>query len=111
MASSLATETLAPQLGERAVLIVTAGMTLAVLFFAEVLPKTLAIARTDRFALAVAWPLRIIITILSPIVAAVQFLVWRLLFIFGVRPHENDDADAAHDEIRGAVALHHQEDR
>ncbi len=109
LASSLATETLAPQLGERAVLIVTAGMTMAVLFFAEVLPKTLAIARTDRFALAVAWPLRIVITILSPIVSAVQFLVWRLLFLFGVRPHENGDADAAHDEIRGAVALHHQE--
>ena len=109
LASSLATEILAPQLGERAVLIVTAGMTMAVLFFAETLPKTLAIARTDRFALAVAWPLRIVIAILSPIVATVQFLVWRLLFLFGVRPHENDDADAAHDEIRGAVALHHQE--
>ena len=52
LASSLATALLEAQLGPRAVAVTTAVMTLVILVFAEVLPKTLAIARTDRFALA-----------------------------------------------------------
>ncbi len=89
--------------------VTTAVMTVMILMFAEVLPKTLAIARTDRFALAVAAPLRKVVAILAPIVAAVQWLVWRLLFLFGVRPAAEETTEAAHDEIRGQVALHHEE--
>jgi Mg2+/Co2+ transporter CorB len=84
-------------------------MTVTILVFAEVLPKTLAIARTDRFALVVAAPLRRVVSVLAPIVAAVQWLVWRILFLFGVKPHAEETTEAAHDEIRGSVALHHKE--
>jgi Mg2+/Co2+ transporter CorB len=109
LASSLATELLSAQLGPRAVAVTTALMTVIILVFAEVLPKTLAIARTDRMALFVAAPLRKIVSVLAPIVVAVQWLVWRLLSLFGVKPEQNEGAEAAHEEIRGAVALHHQE--
>ena len=102
LASSLATQLLQARLGPRAVAVATAVMTLAILMFAEVLPKTLAIARTDRFALAVAPLLRRIVGVLAPIVAAVQWLVWRLLFLFGVRREsEESTEEAAHEEIRG----------
>ena len=60
-------------------------MTVVILVFAEVLPKTLAIARTDRFALSVAVPLRLVVALLAPIVGAVQLLVWRVLWLFGVQ--------------------------
>src|SRR5690348_14953676 len=53
--SSIATGVLAARFGERAVAISAVLVTLIVLVFAEVLPKTLAIARTDRWALNVAW--------------------------------------------------------
>jgi Mg2+/Co2+ transporter CorB len=109
LASSLATQLLNTRLGPRAVAVTTVVMTLIILMFAEVLPKTLAIVRTDRFALAVAAPLRKIVAVLAPVVAAVQWLVWRLLFLFGVRPEDGESVEAAHDEIRGQVALHHQE--
>ena len=66
--------------------VTTGVMTVVILIFAEVLPKTLAIARTDRFALFVAAPLRLMVSVLAPIVAAVQWLVWRVLSLFGVRP-------------------------
>jgi len=56
LASSLATEIFNARLGPRTVVVTTAVMTLIILMFAEVLPKTLAIVRTDRFALAVAAP-------------------------------------------------------
>ena len=85
-------------------------MTILILVFAEVLPKTLAIARTDRFALTAAYLLRPIVSVLAPVVRAVQFFVWRVLALFGVR--ERDEPDAIlppHEDIRGTVALHHIE--
>lgn len=109
LASSLMTAALEDQLGPRAVAITTALMTAVILIFAEVMPKTLAIARTDRFALLVARPVRLVVSILAPIVAAVQWLVWRVLSLFGVRADEETGAEEAHEEIRGSVELHHRE--
>ncbi len=80
LASSLATSVLETNFGSRAVAIATAIMTVAILIFAEVLPKTLAIARTDRFALAVALPVRWMVSIVAPVVSAVQYVVWRVLW-------------------------------
>ncbi len=85
-------------------------MTVVILVFGEVLPKTLAIARTDRFALTVAWPVRKAVAILGPIVNSVQYLVWKVLGAFGVRQaQEGDEVLPAHEEIRGTVDLHHRE--
>src|SRR5262249_15572824 len=109
LASSLATWLLEVNFGTRAVAVATLAMTFFILVFGEVLPKTLAIARTDRFALTVAWPVRISVGVLSPIVNAVQFIVWRLLGFFGVRQTETEEIVAPHEEIRGTVELHHKE--
>jgi len=80
-----------------------------ILVFAEVLPKTLAIARTDRFALVVARPVRWVVTVLAPIVNSVQFVVWHVLELFGVTQEEPEPVLPAHEEIRGSVYLHHEE--
>ncbi len=110
LASSLMTAALEDRYGPRTVAITTGVMTVVILLFAEVLPKTLAIARTDRFALIVAGPLRRIVAVLAPIVAAVQWVVWRVLALFGVRAEGIEFTEQiAHDEIRGAVALQHKE--
>jgi Mg2+/Co2+ transporter CorB len=111
LASSLATSILEDRLGPRTVVVTTGVMTVLILIFAEVLPKTLAIARTDSVALGLARPVGWVVDILAPIVASVQWLVWRVLSLFEVRPGENNEetTEAAHEEIRGAVALHHQE--
>jgi Mg2+/Co2+ transporter CorB len=109
LASSLATTILEAQFGKRTVALTAIGMTLLILIFAEVLPKTLAIARTDRFALTVAWPMRIVVTLLAPVVGAVQYIVWQVLKVFGIRQDEATDPEASHEEIRGTVNLHHKE--
>jgi len=109
LVSSLATSVLAARYGERAVAITAVAMTFLILVFAEVLPKTLAIARTDRFALAVAWLLRFFVVVLSPIVKSVQYMVWHLLELFGVRQEGVSPLVEPHEEIRGAVDLHHIE--
>jgi Mg2+/Co2+ transporter CorB len=109
LASSLATFVLEGRFGQRAVAIVTVAMTLLILVFAEVLPKTLALARTDRFALAVAGTVRRVVSVLAPIVGAVQFFVWKVLGLFGVKEEDVVSAALAQEEIRGTVELHHQE--
>ncbi|HEY2032131.1 MAG TPA: HlyC/CorC family transporter [Rhizomicrobium sp.] len=109
LASSFATWVLESQFGERAVAIATGIMTLLILMFAEVLPKTLAIARTDRFALAVAQPMRAVVGVLAPIVGGVQWLVWRILAIVGIRQEDSGELVDSHEEIRGTVNLHHEE--
>src|SRR6201994_3231912 len=96
LASSLMTSALETRLGPRAVAITTAIMTAVILVFAEVMPKTLAIARTDRFALFVARPLRFVVSILGPVVATVQWLVWRVLSLFGVGADEEPGTEEAH---------------
>lgn len=106
--SSLATSALSVAFGHGAVAIATAAMTVLILVFAEVLPKTLAISKTDRFALAVARLLRLVVRVLGPVVHSVQFIVWRVLSLFGVS-QEGTPLVPAHEEIRGAVALHHIE--
>lgn len=108
--SSLATSLLQATFGARTVVITTIVMTVLILVFAEVLPKTLAIARTDRFALAAAYILRPIVGVLAPVVRAVQFVVWHVLALFGVREREEPEAILPpHEDIRGTVALHHIE--
>jgi len=56
LASSLATSIALSLFDEGAVVIAAVVMTAIILIFGEVLPKTLAIARTDHTALAVAYP-------------------------------------------------------
>ena len=109
LASSLATSVLEDRLGHRAVAVVTLLMTLLILVFAEVLPKTLAIARTERFALTVASAVRGVVAVLGPIVGTVQIIVWRLLGLFGVKAEDAETTAQVHDEIRGTVFLRHQE--
>ncbi|CAM3703293.1 HlyC/CorC family transporter [Litorimonas haliclonae] len=85
----------------------TVAMTVLILIFAEVLPKTYAISQPDKLALIVARPITLIIKIFAPIVSIVQVIVNFVLRIFGV----DTDASAwtAADEIKGAVDLHLQE--
>ncbi|HEY1837448.1 MAG: HlyC/CorC family transporter [Rhizomicrobium sp.] len=109
LASSIATEVLSVRYGPTAVAITTAVMTIVILIFAEVLPKTLAIARTDKFALVVATPVSWVVAILAPIVLTVQWIVWRVLRLFGIRQEESGEVVAPHEEIRGTVEVHHEE--
>jgi Mg2+/Co2+ transporter CorB len=110
LASSIATAVLHAKFGEQSVVIATGLMTVVILIFAEVLPKTLAIARTDRFALFVARGAQVVVIVLGPIVGTVQKIVWLMLQTFGV-DGENKGivADEVHDEIRGTVYLRHSQ--
>ncbi len=94
---------------EGGVLYATLVMTALVLIFAEVLPKTVAITNTDRVALIVAPLLRVLVFTLAPIVGFVQWIVRRTLLIAGLDVSNTESVLSAHEELRGAIDLHHQE--
>ncbi len=109
LASALATSLFLALFGDAGVVYATLVMTAVVLIFAEVAPKTFAITNTDRVALAVSQPLRIIIFLFGPVTAAVQFIVRHTFRIFGLDVDDQQQVLSAHEELRGAINLHHHE--
>ena len=108
LASALTTALFTGLFGESGVALATLVMTALVLIFAEVLPKTLAISNTDRFATIVAPVVRVVVAVFAPVTAAVQWFSRGLLRIFGIDV-ENIDVLSAHEEIRGQLDFLHQE--
>src|SRR5215831_13529825 len=66
-ASALATGILTAWFGDVGVLYATAVMTVMVVIFAEVLPKTIAINAPDRISLLVARPMKVTVYLLGPL--------------------------------------------
>ena len=109
-AASLATSVFVGLFGEAGVAVTTIGLTLLLLIFAEVLPKTVAITHPDRTAVTVAPIVRWIVRILSPAVAAVQAVVGLLLKILKIESQPAMTAEASEEELRGAIDLHRSDD-
>lgn len=107
LASSLATAVFIKWFGDAGVPAATAMMTVLVLIFAEVLPKTYAIANADNLAMGVSRPITYLVKGLSWIVAIIQFFVRITLSVFGINTKEG--MVSAEEEIRGAIDLHHSE--
>ncbi len=109
LATSLATSLFTLLYGANGIAVATLVMTLLVLIFAEVLPKTYAITNPERAASMVARFVAPIVWILSPIVSVIRALVRFLLRLVGVKIDPGVSILAAHEEIKGAISLHHSE--
>lgn len=109
LATSLATAVLTKVFGQNGVAAATLIMTLLVLIFAEVLPKTLAITYPEAVASRVARPISLVVFVFSPLVSAVRYLVRGVLFVFGVRTDPDSNILAVREEIAGALQLGHSE--
>ncbi len=109
-ASALATTVLTAAIpGATGPLIATVVMTALVVIFAEILPKTLAIAQPDRAARLLSIPATWVVKIFGPLANGAQWVVRLTLRPFGIRLDMATDVLAAHEEIRGAVDYHHSE--
>jgi len=107
-ASSLATSLFLVWFGDVGVIYATLVMTVLVVVFAEVLPKTAAINDPDRFALLAARPIAWVVGLLAPVLAAIEALVRAILKLVGIRANEGSVL-SARDELRGTVDLLHKE--
>ncbi len=107
-ASALATSLLISWFGEAGIALATLGMTLIVLIFSEILPKTYAIRNANAVALKVAPPMRLLTFVLSPVMIGLNGIIGFVLKIFGVK--ESEKSLAQHlTELRGAIELHTEE--
>ncbi|HEX2558549.1 MAG TPA: HlyC/CorC family transporter [Phenylobacterium sp.] len=95
--------------GATGALIATAVMTVLVVVFAEILPKTLAIARADDVARGLSIPTYWVVKIFGPLARGAQWIVRHTLRPFGIKLSMETDVLAAREEIRGAVEYHHSE--
>jgi Mg2+/Co2+ transporter CorB len=108
-ASALTTGVLYAWFGDVGVLYATAIMTVVIVVFIEVLPKTIAINAPDRIALLVARPILWLVRLLGPILVGIEALVRWILRLFGARFGTDQAYLSAHEELRGTVDLLHRE--
>ena len=103
LAAALATSLFARLYGDSGVALATLVMTMLILVFAEILPKTYAITKPESAARAVSAPINLFVALFFPIIGIIQFLINKLL---GVRSLP-ESIFAVHDEIAGTIALGH----
>ena len=109
-ASALTTSVLSVAFpGPLGAVIATVVMTVLVVIFSEILPKTLAIARADDVARALSIPTYWTVRTFGPLADGAQWVVRQTLRPFGIKLDAGTDVLAAHEEIRGAVEYHHSE--
>jgi Mg2+/Co2+ transporter CorB len=109
LATSLATAMFTRAFGESGVALATLVMTLLVLIFAEVLPKTYAISNAETAASRVSTPIRYVVLFLNPIVRTVRAVVRGVLYLFGVQIDPDSRIMSVREEIAGALQLGHSE--
>lgn len=109
LASALATSVLLGIFGQNGVVYATIVMTVTLVIFSEILPKSLALARPEQFALFVSPFARLIVFLFGPLTALANGAVRLILSAFGVNLSRDEAMLSPHEEIRGTVAVLHRE--
>jgi Mg2+/Co2+ transporter CorB len=109
LASALATSVLLKLFGDAGVVYATIGMTVLLVIFAEILPKSWALSRPEQFALFVSPFARFAVFLFGGLSTAVNWIVRNLLAAFGVNLLQGQSMLSGHEELRGTVAVLHRE--
>lgn len=104
LASSLATWALLDLFGEAGIVVATAALTVLIVIFAEVAPKTAAALQPERFAFPAARVLAPLMWIAYPLVRSVNWLANGLLRLLRVRTHAGGEERLSADELRTVVS-------
>lgn len=107
--SAVATSLLVALAGERGAVYATLLMTALLLIFAEVMPKTVAIAYPERMSLVVARAAAFCVAVFGPVLVAVEAIVHGVLSLFGVEARGAHPMLAGREELKSAVDLMHKE--
>jgi Mg2+/Co2+ transporter CorB len=103
LASAIATLLAVRLLGEDGVWVATALLTVVVLIFAEITPKTLAAMRPERFAFPATVILKPLAWLLAPLVLVFNTIPSALLRLFGVSQQELSEHTISREELRTVV--------
>ncbi len=108
-ASALATGVFTAWFGDVGVLYATGVMSVLVIIFAEVLPKTIAINAPDRLSLLVARPIKLVVILLGPLLTVIEVIIRMLLKLLRIPVGANQPLLSPTERLRGAVDLIHHE--
>jgi len=103
LAASLATIIALRVYGESGIAIATGLLTLVILIFAEVAPKTLAALHPERIAFPAAYVYTPLLKILYPLVYLVNMMANSLLKLFGIHPERVTHVGVSPEELRTVV--------
>lgn len=107
LSASAITASLAYRFGGKHLALATGIITLLILVFGEITPKTIATIRTEKMALAYARPLIVLMTILTPIVFLINAISNGLLKLLGVS--RDDAGKLTQGDIQTIVDVGHEE--
>jgi len=99
LGSALATSVAISLFGEGGLVWATIAMTVLLVVFAEVVPKTYAFTYADRYALQIAPALKLVVRVLSPLSLGIRLLASQI-----IRPNLADD-NYREEELRGLIEL------
>jgi Mg2+/Co2+ transporter CorB len=103
LASAIAT-VLAIQLwGDAGIAIATIGLTLLLLIFSEITPKTLAALRPEAIAYPASLPLTLLLKLFYPLVLSLGWISNGLLRLLGVDPTKKGNDSLSTEELRSVV--------
>ena len=109
LASALATKILIELTNTDGIFYATIIMTLMILVFGELIPKTLALSKADNYALKISPFIRLLVILLYPLTFTLNFIVYILLKIVGVNYSnfkKEEISEKREEELRGAIDLH-----
>ncbi|ABA58721.1 HlyC/CorC family transporter [Nitrosococcus oceani] len=100
LAASIATVIAVRLLGNEGIAVASIVLTVVVLLFAEVTPKTLAALHPERVAFPAAYVLDPLLKLLYPLVWLINIVANALLGLFGVYPHRGSATTLSQEELR-----------
>ncbi len=103
LAASIATVLAVDIWGEAGIAIATAGLTIVVLIFGEITPKTLAALRPELVAFPASRVLQLLQRLLYPVVWATSTISNVLLRLLGVDPSQRASDSLSTEELRSVV--------
>lgn len=103
LAASLATLIALRLYGEGAIGAASLLLTLVILIFAEVAPKTMAALHPERLAFPFSWPLLVLLRVFYPVVYVTNGIANTLLRLFRVYPEDANNSSLSREELRTVV--------
>ena len=108
LSASSITTSIAYMFGGSAVAIATGIITLLILIFGEISPKTLATIHSEKLALFYAYPVDFVMKIMTPFIIIINSLSRVVLFILRVNPNAKPDT-MTESELRTIVDVSHED--
>lgn len=108
-ASAVAANALVKTYGGWGVVYAIAGIAILILLFGDAFPRIYAAVNPERLALFVAPAVKPWVDVFAPLASALEWAVKQVLRLLGVDFGGAEHLRSAHDELRGAIALHYRE--